>query len=137
MPEGFHISLAVICEQVLREDDGVLSLIRLVDQIRAAPGKPAGIQLALVLGLCFPQKDHGKIALNVEFVSPSGEVIHTRKVDVVYSGKEVGAGVVKINLVLSLQDRGLYWFNVSGPDGEVVVRVPLRVSDQAVKATTE
>ena len=125
------IAHAVLCEKVLVETDGVLTLVRVVDQLNVAPGSPAIVRLYLVLGFK-SETDAEQLGLKVRMQHPDGHEDPMLGFDLDLAGSG-GGSTLFVRLALSLTERGLYWFNVRLSD-LVVARVPLRIADvQAAK----
>lgn len=141
---GPYLQAALLCERVLREQDGVLSAIRIVDRI---------IQQATGMGVAVPQSmppvavdlsmlvtfksgsSKGRSQIKITMEEPSGllapiEVSHS----VLFEGEDRGVNAV-FTLNLQLAKEGLYWFRVF-LDDRFVTRIPLRIIYQPVQATT-
>ena len=136
---GLYLNFAVICEQVLREADDVLSFIRIVDQLTVtivvppgvdAPPEPPSaspVSLTFVLGL---KSDGyvGPVPVRLRVETPAGLRFPEYE-----TTQEIGGVDRGLNLIFPMQfpaqDEGVYWFVVE-VSGEVVTRVPLRISKQ-------
>jgi hypothetical protein len=137
--DGLYLSFAVICEKVLREADDVLSFIRVVDQltitimvppgIDAPPELPAAppVSLTFVLGLKSAGYA-GPVPVKLWVETPAG-----MKLPEYETAQQIGGVDRGLNLIFPMQfpaqDEGIYWFVVE-VSGEVVTRVPLRISKQ-------
>jgi hypothetical protein len=138
---GPYLSYALLCEKVLREADGTLSFIRVVDRVNLAvqAAGPTGlglptitavpvVALTLVVGLKSGAA-RGTRHLKLWIDSPSGFKYPEMNVEVSFEGDDDRG----VNLILPLQfpaqDPGLYWFVVSLDEG-VLTKVPLRISRQ-------
>ena len=141
------LAMAVLCERVLEEKDGVLSLIRIVDRLVHAAG-PEGpeempaILAKLVMVLGFKSGAvHGKRTVTVRLVDPANEVKGEWTFPVLFEGEDKGANLI-INMSLKLEKEGLHWFDVL-LEKKLVTRVPLRVvymrvvSESSQKTTTQ
>jgi hypothetical protein len=121
--DGLYLSFAVICEKVLREADDVLSFIRVVDQLTAAPP----VSLTFVLGLKSAGYA-GPVPVKLWVETPAG-----MKLPEYETAQQIGGVDRGLNLIFPMQfpaqDEGVYWFVVE-VSGEVVTRVPLRISKQ-------
>jgi len=135
---GPYVQLATICEKVLQEADGVLSVIRAVDRIMVrtsagdAPAElPEGL-LNLTLLVALKSDDtRGRHPITIRIEQPDGARLPDRDVDAMFEGEERG-----VNLVLTLQIaaiEGLYWFEILVSD-VLLTRVPLRVMYQRIPA---
>jgi hypothetical protein len=134
---GPHLQVAAICERVIEDKQGVLSLIRVVDQIvhsAVGPDVPDEMppftitELSMVIMLRADQA-RGRYALKIRPVDPSGRDLPVMQTPI---HLESGRGV---NVVLPLQFRvemeGPYWFDIlfsagTGHD-RLLSRVPLQV----------
>ena len=133
MTSGPHVQLAAICEKVLREGDGVLSLIRVVDRSTVAiqgpnlPSElpPGRIRMTLVVALRAGDA-RGRVPITIETVSPAGVSVPTppQEFHAMFEGEDLG-----VNLILELDlevIEGVYWFVVRA-DGRELTRTPHRV----------
>lgn len=138
---GPYLQYAVLCERVLREADGVLSLIRIVDRVTVTvlpPGSvpsevvlpPPLVGLTLAIGL--KSGDYsGAVPVRVQLEAPSPLNWPDFETSAELGGQEEGAAVV-LPMQFPVQDEGVYWFAVE-VDGEVVTRVPLRIVKNVVE----
>jgi hypothetical protein len=142
--EGLYLNFAVICERVLHETDGVLSIIRIVDQLVvsvATPPEtdaPPELLSALPVGLTFAvglksAGYSGPVPVKVRIESPAGLTLPEFE-----TTQQIGGTNRGLNLILPVQfpaqDEGVYWF-VLEVAGKAVTRVPLLISKQAVPQT--
>lgn len=129
---GPHLAIAVVCEKVLQEQDGVLSIIRVIDRVTVsavgadAPKEmpPTNLSFFVVVALKSGAA-RGRHTLALRPESPSGQQLGTMELPVHFEGEERGANVVA-NFILSADEEGLYWIDVLFAD-ELLTRVPLRV----------
>lgn len=141
IPRGPHVQLAALCENVLQESSGVLSLIRIVDRLTmsATPGAPssmptAQIHLKAVIALkSDTARGRSKVGLRPQ--KPSGIYLNEVISPVLFEGEDRGTNLI-IDLNLELDEEGLYWFDVL-VDDRVVTRMPLRIvyAPFAIQAT--
>lgn len=137
---GPYLNAGVICERVLQERDGVLSLIRIIDRVTltvsALPGSSApetlppsmiGFTVAVVLksGLF-----KGTAPIKLIVYSPSNETIAQTITDVFFEGDDRGMNLVS-PLQLQVQEDGLYWVEVLCGD-QILTRIPFRVIYQRI-----
>lgn len=132
--QGPYLQTAVFCEKVLTEQDGVLSLIRIVDRVthtRTDPGAPDTLppfdyQLTLVVTLK-SGKATGRHTLKIERQLPSGELQHDQsaQVPVFLEGENRGANIV-IEVGARFEMEGVYWYNLS-VDDELLTRMPIEI----------
>jgi len=136
---GPYVQLAVVCEKVLQERDGVLSLIRVIDRLSAvAPGPdappelPEGLlRVTYVISLRSGEA-RGRYPLTVGVETPDGQALPPQTLDVMLEGEDRG-----VNLILNLGVpalEGLYWFSVTLNDQELT-RTPFRVTYQRMPGT--
>lgn len=139
MPEeygGPFLQMAVLCERVLQEKDGVLSLIRIVDRFWV-PGtqremQPSPIQFtaAILFKSGFAE---GKYFIRLRPHTPSGKMLAEQEFPVLFEGADRGVGVVA-QMGLIAEEEGLYWIDVLLQE-TVVTRMPLRVLYQRAGPT--
>lgn len=153
MPDtGPHIAVATLCERVLTEGDGVLSIIRIVDRlIQTATGPEPPEQmppflvgdrdLRMVIALKSDQA-RGRVTVKIVVEDPSGARIPVGESDVTLQPGNLGANF-NIGLNFAVQHEGVYWFDVllGGPrnqQDQLMTRVPLEVvyQRQRVVAST-
>lgn len=129
---GPWLEAAVICDRWLTEQDGVISIIRVIDQINLAVGGPdlpaempeGQLQLKMVVLLRSGEaKGRHPFQLIVEL--PSGQRLDPQGGDLHFTGEERG-----VNLLLDVQTpavEGLYWIDII-VSGKLLTRVPLRLN---------
>jgi hypothetical protein len=125
-----HIALACICEKVLREEDGVLSAIRIVDTIRiqatgvASGTIPAAELTALVSLKSGDFRGRGQVALKLRTPSITTAAVGP-SYPIVLQGGENGANII-VGLLVAATDFGLYELDVYWND-EVLTTIPFRL----------
>jgi hypothetical protein len=133
--EGPHVVAAFICEQVLRETDGVLSAIRIVDRITHSvhvkggepPSQMPPISVFLTFVLILKSGNaKGSKTLAIQLVDPEGEEIQKRTQTIVFEGEDDRGINMQAKLNLQFKLPGLYWFEVY-LDGWRITRTPLRI----------
>lgn len=135
---GPYVQLATICERVLQESTGVLSVIRAIDRFivtahgqGAPPELPQGA-LGVTLVITLKSDDaRGRHPVILRIQQPNGVTLPERSFDVVFEGEERG-----VNLLLELEIEvleGLYWFDVFVND-QLLTRVPLRIMYQRIES---
>ena len=123
-----YLQIALFCEKVLREQDGVLSLVRVIDRLFRS-GLDREMQpfthqfFAVVTFKSGFMK--GKMRIRLSPKSPTGEQLPELEFPVLFESDDRGAGVVVV-LNFTFQQEGLYWFDVYLED-ELVTRMPMRV----------
>ena len=132
---GPYLQTAVVCERVLNEQDGVLSLIRIVDRIvQSAVGPdppeempPVSINLSMVVVLKSGEA-RGSHPVYIALEAPSGQEMGEQQLQVLLEGEgDRGVNLV-VNLAFQAEMPGLYWFSTYfGDDRILLTRTPLRV----------
>jgi hypothetical protein len=132
---GPHLSAAFLCEKVLREGDGVLSFVRVVDRfIRPRPSAvPKGAQiLPIQVMLVASFKSGGlptgpyKVKTRLHKPESTGSPLFETDNDVFVEGGE-DQGFALVNpLVMNPEEQGLYWIDVLFED-RMVTRIPFRI----------
>lgn len=127
-PSGPHLQAALICERVLQEQDGVLSIIRVIDRVTFQLGPDGELiqpQHPIFFVISFKAgKARGTYSIEIQREKPSGEQALVLNAPVHFEGEERGANVV-IGGAFAPDEAGLYWFDVLF-EGEQVTRIPLR-----------
>ena len=151
MSNGPYLTAALICDQVIEGKDGVLSAIRIVDQLNctaiAAPtdGHPvtvsmsAGGRISPVLQFSFlivlksgDFRGRGKVRLGG--LSPSGKRVAEREVEVELLGENYGANVI-VSVAMPSVEPGIHWFEVYFDD-KLLTKSPLSIRlEQSVPQT--
>lgn len=136
---GPFLQLACFCEKVLTDNDGVLSLIRIVDQItQTATGVDVPEQmppfvitdLKLVITLKAGES-RGRYAVKLRPEDPSGLQLPPFEVAVQLIPGNQGVNVVT-DMQFAVQHEGVYWFDILfAPGGDaddwLLTRIPLEV----------
>lgn len=136
---GPFVGLAVFCEQAIEDKNGVLTLVRVIDQMTVSvsdlnapeelpPG--AGIQTTLVLGLKAGQA-LGKQRVRVVFEHPDGSRHPGPELPVHFTQAPASGANLILKLTLGLSTTGLYWADVLVND-RLVTRSPLEVRYQVI-----
>ena len=136
--EGPFLTSALLCERVLQEQDGTLSVIRAVDMITVTPvgepipedAKAVMSPLRLFLLLSFKGGVLGsKHEVTITGYSPSGAMekfpTATAELATTVPGVPPGFNII-VQVQAAWQTAGVYWFEVS-LDGRRATAVPLRV----------
>jgi len=138
---GPFLSMAVFCEKVLQEKDGVLSAIRIVDRFIhtivgvQAPDKMPSFKIEFSILVAFKSGDaKGKQELKVTPIAPSGKELPGISLPILFEGAERGTNV-NIGYALETQEEGLYWFDVT-LNGKSFTKMPLRIIYQRMQTTT-
>ncbi len=140
---GPFLQMAVFCERVLQEKDGVMSAIRIVDRFtQIVP--PANVQTILTpmrldvfIAIAIKAGDiRRKAELKVIPKAPSGAELPGFSGTVLLEGDDRGVNVV-VKYVFEAKEEGIYWFDVN-LDGMLLTKMPLRIIHQemATSSTT-
>lgn len=129
---GPYLQMAIFCERVLQERDGVISAIRIIDRITRAASGPATpeemppVPVNLFVLLAFKSGSaRGRHTVHLRPEDPSGLKLAETSLPILFEAEDQGA-VITLNLGFEAQHEGLYWFDVS-LDEELITRMPLRV----------
>lgn len=135
---GPFVNVAVLCERVLREEDNVLSLIRLFGRYNVTatgPGAPEQmppqtVMLTMVLGFASGAA-RGRSTVRIDTYAPSGlRTGQAPPMSVLFESEDRGANVI-LNVQFVADAEGVYWFEVL-VDEQALTRIPLRVIYQRV-----
>lgn len=130
---GPHLATAVLCERVLEEKTGVLSLIRIVDRIVWSAGEAdlPSPSINLVACISFKAGDaRGSHDVVIQQETPSGIRQPETRLSALFEGEDRGVNVI-VGINLAGLEEGLHWFDI-GLDAKFVTRIPLRVVHQRV-----
>jgi hypothetical protein len=130
------VQVACLCEHVLIENDGVATLVRVVDtfNFRAAPvGESANVsddnRPTLKLNLFVSLKSGAVIAkaqVGIQFRNDDGSPIgDLREFPIELKGGQHGH-TIKADVLMPVPKAGLYWFDVLW-ESEAITSVPLRI----------
>jgi hypothetical protein len=124
-----YVQIAAFCQAALQEAAGTLSLIRITDRVGVTgtteemhPSQIQGLTLVVVLKSGFMR---GRSNVTIRPNSPSGEVLPTVEMTVLFEGDERGVGII-LPMAMIAKEEGLYWFDVL-VDEDLFTRIPLRV----------
>lgn len=148
---GPYLTMAVICEKVLVEQGGGISVIRITDTINqsaAGPEPPAEMppfisdNLTMVIVLRAGEAK-GRFGVKLRPEAPGGFQLPTFEQQIQLVGGPWGATVV-VPLVIPVAQEGVFWFDVflTGPKKHetLLTRVPLEViyrPDASVSAASD
>ena len=133
-----YLALAVFCEKVLRETDGVMSVIRIIDRFNVAGATPEMQPTVLQFTLLVSFKSgflRGKQLLAVRPTSPDGNDLPQMAFPLLFEGDDERGTALIAQTNLVVDKEGLYWFDVHLNE-ELVTRMPLRVAYQQMGPTT-
>ena len=130
---GPFVLMATLCERVLKEADGVLSIIRVVDRIdhtavgpdapREMPEVRSPLTLAVIL---VPGAATGRHEITIVVELPSGETLPPITTSVQFEGASRPIRIVApLNIPYTIE--GLYWFHVRFDENLRLTQIPLQV----------
>ena len=130
--DGPFVTAACFCEMMLQENTGVLSLIRVIDQIVhtvAGPATPEEMppvhyNLKAVLMLKSGAA-RGRSTLRIVPELPNGMNREQQLFTVHFSGEDQGVNL-GLNMAFVFEMEGLYWFHVYVDDRKIT-SMPLRI----------
>jgi len=134
---GPYVQMAAICERVLQEKDGVLSIIRVIDRFAISAAGPAppeemppGTISPTIVVMLKPGFIRARHNLRIVPTTPSQTTLPEFSAGVLLEGEDRG-----VNLIFSAQmivrEERLYWFDVL-LDDQLLTRIPLRLVYQRV-----
>lgn len=116
---GPIVQVACLCEKVLREGDGTISVIRAIDtwtlennESSAQQQMPSFEIFLHYLVLVKAGDAKGRFSYVVEFESPSGEVKVLGKIDASFTGGPNEGASLDFGLKLAIELEGLHWINL-------------------------
>ncbi|HEV2245605.1 MAG TPA: hypothetical protein VGW37_03045 [Terriglobia bacterium] len=141
-----YLTAALLCEKVLEEKNGTLSVMRIIDRIefQIGPGTPEVESLAIkptipISGLISIKSGPvtGKTRIYLDGVSPSGTRKRIMTYEVDLRGGDHGQNII-VNMVFGIGEEGLHWFEVLVEDA-LMTKIPLMVvrrpSEPAISPT--
>jgi hypothetical protein len=131
--DGPFIKAATLCEVVIEDKSGVLSLIRVIDRVIQQVVGPVGDDTmppiehwsAYVVIMLVSGAARGNCDIGLTLEAPNGIRNALGAATVLLEGEDRGANIV-IRAEFRLDLQGLYWIDVS-LDGRRATRMPLRV----------
>lgn len=135
---GPYLQVAVLCERILEEKDGVLSPIRIIDQITLATPPAAGSEPSrhVIWALLSFKAGQSQGTHTIKLIPPPDLGMKTTEVS---AEIELARGVNGVNIMVPLgitpgaAKEGEHWFDVV-LDEHIVTRTPLRVNYQPAPA---
>ncbi len=129
---GPYVQAALLCENVIQDVTGVLSLIRVIDTIDRTgmgPNPPIEMEmfvLQLKMVIMLKSGDaRGRFEIKIVPHLPTGESKEPILLTVHFEGEEKGHNMV-LDIQFPIQHEGVHWFKVSLED-ELITSIPLRV----------
>ncbi len=129
---GPYLQAALICERVLMEQDGVASIIRVVDRVQIAASGPsppetmppfsANLTLMIILK---SGRARGPQPVRVTIEQPSGTARDAGLMTAFLEGEDRGVNLM-MQMAIQFTEQGLYWFGIYVTD-KLMTRIPLRI----------
>jgi len=134
---GPYLVAALLCEKVLQEKDGTISVIRMIDRITLTVNtldSPETIPSTIInLSALISLKSgsaRGKGIVKLRVETPSGLKLLDQLLPVLFEGDDRGVNlIVAFNMVIDQE--GVYWFDVLLEE-QLLTRVPLRILYQRI-----
>lgn len=130
-----YLHVATFCEKVLREADGVLSLIRMFDRFNVI-GESEEMQTTLLSFMVFISFKSGfmrgkqRIALRPQ--SPTGKELPAMEFPVLFEGDNDRGPAIGFQVNWPVEEEGVFWWDLYLNE-ELVTRMPLRVTYQRLR----
>lgn len=131
--------MAVLCEKVLEEKDGVLSAIRIIDRIEqtaSGPDAPEQMPPFLITNMTLlitvkSDQARGRYGIKIRPEAPGGLQLPAMEQAITIQSGPAGVNLV-MPMVLPISAEGVYWFDVflTGPPPQqdrLLTRLPLEV----------
>jgi hypothetical protein len=126
------VTAAALCDQALQDNDGVVSLIRVIDKVTVAgvagpePMPASHVNLTLVLMLKAGEAAGRAFTVKLRPENPAGHSFAETEVPVRFAAEPNAGANLLVKLGLLVTSPGLYWINVL-LDDEQLTRTPLLV----------
>jgi len=125
-----YVGAALICERVIQETDGVLSIVRVVETFTVAPIRdlPAGVKRGIEFTLLIMLKSgdvKGKSKVSIRLRYPSGKTKPMGDHEIVLEGGHSGIQVI-IQTRVGIEEWGVHWFDIAW-EGQMLTSIPLRL----------
>jgi hypothetical protein len=133
-----YLHVATFCEKVLREADGVSSIIRLIDRfnVQGTEDEMQPIVLPFMVYISFKSGFmRGKQKISLRPKSPKGEDLPSMDFPVLFEGDDDRGPAIGFQVNWPVQEEGLFWWDLYVND-ELVTRMPLRVAYQQLRMPT-
>jgi uncharacterized protein DUF6941 len=138
--QGPFLAAALLCESVLQEKDGRLSIIRVINRItQQAVGadtseKMPAITIRLTALISF-RAGFARGSYNVKLrpITPSGKRLPEVSLPILLEGEDRGHNLI-LPVMFQAAEEGLYWFDVLLAE-RLITRIPLRLLYQRITMT--
>lgn len=131
---GPYLHTAVFCDRVLRETDGIVSLIRIVDRWTVAGPAEQMAMTLIQTNLAILMKSgtyRGSAKIQVTPTSPSGVEMTSLQLPVNFEGDDDRGVAIALPIAFPVQEPGVYWFDIQ-ISGQSLTKIPLRVLYQQI-----
>jgi hypothetical protein len=120
---GPFVTAALLCNSVTEDSDGVVSALRIVDEIRAViphnapidfPSETTPVEVSLFALVIIRRGDArgGKHVLRLVVETPTGKTSELTRQTVEMPKYPNGAAAVKARMTLKLRSAGVFWIDV-------------------------
>ncbi len=128
-----YVIAALLCEKVLQESNGTVSIIRVADRLGySVAGMPEGMKPITQLSGLISLKSGpvtGDHTLKIIGENPVGVRQELFTFPLHLMGKDHGQNII-LNIAFGIEQDGLHWFDVVFDD-EVLTRIPLIVAKES------
>ena len=149
--EGPYLSIAVVCEQIIRGKDGRITVVNVLDQVtHTSRGPDAPDEMppftieAKALIVLRAGSSRGRFAIKIQPEDPSGEQRPSVEIPIQFGpGNPAAPATVALEpLTLEFTQEGLHWIDVffvpapgKGGEDQLLTRIPLTVVYQPQKTS--
>ena len=132
---GPYVTVAAFCDRAITENDGVISLMRVIDTVNlqvqgpVAPDElpPGGLLNTTFVVMIKAGQALGRQVLQITVEHPDTTVRPGPEEAINLSGGPNGGANIIMRMNIQLSDTGLYWANVL-INGRLMARSPLQVN---------
>jgi|SRR5271165_485727 len=134
-----YITAALLCDKVLAEGNGTLSIIRIADRagyqaigVDGTPAIPPGARPVFQLSGLVALKAGpvtGEHVIKIVVENPLGKRTELHSFNVTFMGRDHGQNLI-LNMVIGIEHDGLHWFDVLF-DEELLTRIPLVIAPES------
>jgi hypothetical protein len=124
-----YLHVATFCEKVLRETDGVMSVIRIFDRFNVMGDSeqmpPTSFSFMVLIGFKSGFM-RGKQTIRLKPISPTGKELPAMEIPMLFEGDDDRGNAIAFQMNWVAEEEGVFWWDVYLND-ELVTRMPLRV----------
>lgn len=128
-----YVAAACLCDKVVRGDDGVISLTRIIDTFKIIPQPIPADTTPVIEATLFLALKSGDVRGQSEVVlaarNPAGHAAKEAKFPILLNGGEHGANLI-VTLLFPATPLGLHWIDVKW-GGHLLTSVPLKLAEAA------